>query len=154
MPAPDAAPPQPPPPPQASWLAALQDLARELPGLVTDRLDLLGLELRRAGLALAQIAALVVAAAVLGVTAWLALWAGIAGALVRAGLPWAGALLVVLLLNLAACAALLLRVRGLLPRLALPATRRHLRPPGAAAPAPFPTEAPSAHGPRAEPAAR
>ncbi|MDE2564659.1 MAG: hypothetical protein KGL50_02635, partial [Burkholderiales bacterium] len=64
MPAPDAAPPQPPQPPQASWLAALQDLARELPGLVTDRLDLLGLELR------------------------------------RAGLPWAGALLLVLLLNL------------------------------------------------------
>ncbi|MDE2147172.1 MAG: phage holin family protein [Burkholderiales bacterium] len=151
MPAPDAAPPQPPPP---GWLAALQDLARELPGLVTDRLDLLGLELRRAGLALAQIAALVVAAAVLGVTAWLALWAGIAGALVRAGLPWAGALLLVLLLNLAASAALLLRVRGLLPQLGLPATRRHLRPTPAGVPAPLPTEAPRAHEPRAEPAAR
>ena len=148
--------------PQPSWLAALHDLARELPGLVSDRIELLSLELRRAGLALAQIVALVVAGTILGVTAWLALWGCLAGALVAAGLPWAGALLAVLLINLAACAALLMRARALLPLLGLPATRRHLTLPPAAAPSPSPSAAsppppsPAAdrHEPRPELAAR
>ncbi|MDE2079908.1 MAG: phage holin family protein [Burkholderiales bacterium] len=143
MPAPEAA-------PQPSWLAALHDLARELPGLVSDRIELLSLELRRAGLALAQIVALVVAGAILGLTAWLALWGCIVGALVAAGLPWTGALLAVLLVNLAACAALLLRVRTLLPLLGLPATRRHLTLPPAAAPSPSSAASPPPPAPAAD----
>jgi hypothetical protein len=111
-------------------LAQLQDqwraLWRDLPGLLSDRVELLTLELQRAGRALAQIVALLVAAAILGVTAWLALWAGIAVGLVELGLHWALALGLVLLLNGAVAALALARLRLLLPLLRLPATRRHL----------------------------
>jgi hypothetical protein len=55
-------------------LTSLQGLLRELTGLVSDRVELLSLELQRAGQVLAQIVALIVGAAILGMTAWLALW--------------------------------------------------------------------------------
>jgi len=110
------------------WLEALQSIWRELPGLVGDRVDLLALELQRAGRALAQIVALLVAASILAVTAWLALWAGIAVGLVQLGLHWAPALLLVLALNAATAWLALTRLRLLLPLLRLPATRRHLSP--------------------------
>lgn len=113
---------------QPELLAMLQSVWRDLPGLVGDRIDLLSLELQRAGRALAQIVALLVAAAILGVTAWLALWAGIGVGLVELGLHWLLALLLVLLLNGAVAALALARLRRLLPLLRLPATRRHLVP--------------------------
>lgn len=107
-------------------LQSLQALLKDLPGLVSDRVELLSLELQRAGRALAQIVALVVAAAILAVTAWLLLWAGIVGVLVAAGLrPWA-ALALALVLNLGACWLALRRLQALVPLLKLPATRRHL----------------------------
>jgi uncharacterized membrane protein YqjE len=108
------------------WLASLQQLLRELPGLVSDRLELASLELQLAGRVLAQIVMLVVAAAILGVTAWLALWGGLLFALIDSGLHWALASLMVLVLNLLACAAAVARARALAPRLRLPATWRHL----------------------------
>lgn len=116
----------PPPPPPQGWLDALQSVLRELPGLVGDRVELLSLELVRAGRALAQILMLVVAAAVLAVTGWLALWAGVTVALLETGLHWAAALAVVLALNLVAALLALRRIRRLVPLLRLPRTRRHL----------------------------
>lgn len=104
----------------------LQSLIRELPGLVSDRVDLLSLELKRAGVALAQIVVLVVAGAILGITAWLVMWGVIVVALVALGLPLALTLVLVLLTNLGAAAWALLKVRKLVPSLGLPATRRHL----------------------------
>lgn len=118
-------------------LGTLQGLLRELPGLVSDRVELLSLELQRAGQVLAQIVALIVAAAILGVTAWLALWSGVVWALIAAGLHWAAASSIVLLINLAACWAAVARVRTLAPLLRLPATRRHLTV-GPAVPGPAP----------------
>lgn len=123
--------------PQPSWLASLQGLAHELPGLISDRIELLSLELQRAGQVLAQIVALIVAAAILAVTAWLALWGGVMLALINAGLHWAAASMIVLVINLGACWWAVARVRSLAPRLQLPATRRHLtlaRPPAASKP--------------------
>lgn len=111
---------------EPSWLASLQALAHELPGLLSDRVELLSLELHRAGLALAQIVALVVAAAIFAATAWLALWGCAVLALMAAGLHGAVALLIVLLLNAGACALAVARVFSLSPLLKLPATRRHL----------------------------
>lgn len=137
-------------PQSRDWFGALHSIWQELPGLVGDRLELLGLEVRRAGRALAQIVALLVAAAVLAVTAWLVAWAGVAVGLVQIGMHWAAALLLVLVANLAAAGLALGRLRRLLPLLRLPATRRHLTPaarvppappvatPPAAAPAPLP----------------
>ena len=106
--------------------ASLQSLWRDLPGLVNDRVELLSLELQSAGLALLQIVMLVVVVAILGVTAWIVLWVGIVTALVALGLPLGWALLAALLLNVLAAAIALARVRRLLPRLKLSATRRHL----------------------------
>ncbi|KQW52018.1 hypothetical protein ASD88_05320 [Pelomonas sp. Root662] len=110
----------------APLLEQLQALWHELPGLVSDRVELLSLELKRAVQALAQIVALLVAVGILGVTAWLLLWAGVIRLLVDAGLPMSGALLLSVAVNVLAVVLVLQRVRSLLPQLSLPATRRHL----------------------------
>jgi hypothetical protein len=117
--------------PHDTLLHAVQGLLRDLPGLVSDRVTLLSLELRRAGLAFAQIVALVVAAAILGVTAWLAMWVAIAGAVVALGVHWGLVALGVLLVNLAAMLVVALRARSLAHLLTLPATLRRLTVPDA-----------------------
>jgi hypothetical protein len=110
----------------ASMLQTVQDLWRELPGLLSDRVELLTLELKRAGLALVQVLVLALAAAIVAVTAWLLLWGCIVAALVQAGLglPWV--LLGGVAVNLLAAWLAAARARALLPRLSLPSTRRHL----------------------------
>ncbi len=110
----------------AAWTQSLQDLIAALPGLFTDRLELLALELNRAGRGIVQIVALVLLAAILGVTAWLALCGGTALALVALGLSWPLAMLAVLLVNLMLAWAAVVRIRRLVATLGLPATRRHL----------------------------
>jgi len=98
-----------------------------LPSLVSDRLELLALELHRAGRSMMQIMALALATAMLGTTAWLALCGGLGLALVAAlGLSWPLALLAVVLFNLALAWAAVSWARRLLANLGLPATRRHL----------------------------
>ena len=112
--------------PQPSLLQTLQGLWRELPGLISDRVDLLALELQRAGRALMQIVALIVIASILAVTAWLALWSAVVGMLMALGLHWSVALLAVLVVNLGAAWWAVNRMRSLVADLRLPATRRHL----------------------------
>jgi hypothetical protein len=114
------------PVPALSLPALLREIVGELPGLVSDRVQLLSLEVRRAGLAMAQIVALVVAIGVLAVTAWIALWVGVAAALMAWGLGIGWTVASVMGLNLVASALALLRVRRLAPLLALPATVRRL----------------------------
>ncbi|MDO9599221.1 MAG: phage holin family protein [Azoarcus sp.] len=109
-----------------SWARSVQDLMAALPGLVSDRLELLALELHRAARGMVQIMALVVATAILGTTAWLVLCSGLGLTLVALGLSWPLALLAVLLFNLALAWAAVSRARRLLAKLGLPATRRHL----------------------------
>lgn len=135
-------------PPPATLMDALWGVFAELPGLVSDRVQLLSLELRRAGQALARIVGLLVAAAILGATAWVALWGAVAGGLSALGMHWALALLAVLLINLAGAALAVARMRELAGRLRLPATLRHLtlRPDP-----PSPSEE-TAHGAREAPA--
>lgn len=146
--------------PRETLLQSVQSLLRELPGLVSDRVELLSLELSRAGRALARIVAFLVAAAILAVTAWLALWAVVGGVLVSVlDLHWAWAALVICVVNLAAAALALMQLRRLLPMLGLPATRRHLTLSPSTAP-PEPRPAAPTHGlhpslhPAAEPAPR
>ena len=125
-------PPQTPPrtPPQRPAPPGLGDelhrLVADLRGAIGDRVELLSLELSAASRAAAQLAVLVATAAIVAVTAWMGLWAVVAGLLIRAGMHWALALLVVIGLNLLVAVIALLRARALLPRLSLPATRRHL----------------------------
>lgn len=103
-----------------------RSIVRELPALVGDRVELLSLELQRAGNALAKAAVLAVAAAIFALTAWLALWGVLVGLLIAMGWHWAQACAMAALINGAAAAWLLWRARSLLAMLGLPATRRHL----------------------------
>ncbi len=121
-----------PPPPEAapddllSLPKAVSALFADLPGLLTDRVHLLSLELRRASNALGQMVALGLLAAILFATAWITLWVGLAAAFLAVGLAWPWIVLLVLFVNLAAAAWALLRVKALAPLLALPATLRRL----------------------------
>ena len=103
-----------------------RSILRELPALVGDRVELLSLELQRAGVALAKVLVLAGAAAIFALTGWLALWGVLIGLLMALGLQWAVAFAVALLINLAAAAWALWRARSLARLLGLPATRRHL----------------------------
>lgn len=109
-----------------SVLQMLRGLVADLPGLVSDRVHLLSLELRRAGLALGQMVALGIAAAVLGVTGWLALWVGLVAAALHFGMPWGWAWAIVLALNLGGAFLIVKRVLALVHFLKLPATVRRL----------------------------
>ncbi len=121
-----------PPPPEAtpddlvSLPKAIGALFADLPGLLTDRVHLLSLELRRASNALGQMVALGLLAAILVATAWITFWVGLAAALMAVGLAWPWIVLLVLVINLAAAIWAILRVKSLAPMLALPATLRRL----------------------------
>jgi hypothetical protein len=120
-------------------------LAKELPGLISDRVQLLALELRRAGQSLAKILVFVLGALILLSTAWIALWVGLTLALIHFGLHWAWAIIVILVLNIGVAVFALLRAKALVHNLTLPATMRRLTvappgppgPPAAAPPAPM-----------------
>ena len=105
---------------------AVSALFADLPGLLTDRVHLLSLELRRASNALGQMVALGLLAAILIATAWITLWVGLAAAFLAVGLAWPWIVLLVLFVNLTAAAWAVLRVKALAPLLALPATLRRL----------------------------
>jgi hypothetical protein len=120
------APPADPPPAPDSVLQLLKGLVQELPGLLSDRVELLSLELQRARDALLQVAVLGVAAALLGVTCWLLLWAVAVLGLLALGLGLFWALLSALVANVLGTWWVVARLRALLPRLGLPATRRRL----------------------------
>jgi hypothetical protein len=105
---------------------AVSALFADLPGLLTDRVHLLALELRRASAALGQMVALGLLAAILFATAWIALWVGLAAAFLAVGLAWPWIVLLVLFINLAAAVWAVMRVKALAPSLALPATLRRL----------------------------
>lgn len=107
-------------------LGALRDIAHDLPGLVGDRVELLALELQRAGHALLHIVLLLVAAAVLGVTAWLAAWAVAVLGLMAMGLPPVLALALAVAANGVAAAWALRAALARVRLVGLPATRRQL----------------------------
>lgn len=124
-----AAPPHEAPPDDGVSLPkAIGALFADLPGLLTDRVHLLSLELQRATTALGQMVALGLLAAILLATAWLALWVGLAAAFLAVGLAWPWIVLLVLFVNIAAAVWAVLRVKSLAPLLALPATLRQLTP--------------------------
>lgn len=108
-------------------LQALQQTLLDVGGSFVERVELFMLELERAGRAAAQIVALVVVAAVLGVTAWLGVWALAAALLLTVGVPVIVVMAVVVVINAAAAWVAWRRARGLFGMLGLPATRRQLR---------------------------
>lgn len=111
---------------QQSLLHALGLLLDNVPGLVSDRVHLLALELKRAGVALGQMVALFVLAAICALTAWFALWSAVAAGLVAAGLDWGWAAVLVVVVNLLLAWLALRRASSMTPLLKLPATMRSL----------------------------
>jgi uncharacterized membrane protein YqjE len=109
-----------------SLFESVRALLRDLPGLVGDRVDLLSLELHRAGMALASMVAWLVVAAIVGATGWLALCAAITLVLIDRGLPGVAALIGVMVVNVLIAWWAVNKVRSLAPLLKLPATRRQL----------------------------
>ena len=119
-------PPDGPPDEIVSLPKAIGALFADLPGILTDRVRLLSLELQRASNALGQMVALGLLAAILVATAWLAFWVGLAAAMLALGIAWPWIVLLVLFINLSAATWCVMRVKRLAPLLALPATLRRL----------------------------
>ncbi len=124
----------PSPPSTLSLREAVLDLFESLRASLTTRLELVALEGRRAGIALAQMLLVGVLGAILGISAWLvAIW-GITWGLMALGLaPWLAIILVVAA-NLIGAWICVMAVKKLAQRLLFPATLKHLQvknPPGA-----------------------
>lgn len=110
----------------AALPAGVQRLLQDAAGAVSARVHLLALELRRARDVLPRIIALLVLAAVVALTAWLAFWAGLAMVLVDAGWPPAWTLAAIVAVNALLAGLLAWRAVAMVPLLALPATLHHL----------------------------
>ena len=95
--------------------------------LVSDYALLAALDARRAAIRLALLLGAVLIAAVLVVTAWMALVAGGIVALLGQGASWITALFVAALINLAGAAALAMWVRSLVTEVPFTALVRQLR---------------------------
>ena len=113
-------------PSTVSLREAVYDLFESLRAALTTRLELVALEGRRAGIALAQMLLVGVIGAILGISAWLvAVW-GITWGLMALGLaPWL-AILLVIAANLIGAWICVVAVKKLPQRLLSPATLKHL----------------------------
>jgi hypothetical protein len=107
-------------------LDELSDTIASARRVISDFLELLSLETRRAGLSLAWMAACGVVAAILVVTAWLGLMAALALWAVSLGIPWMTAVAVISLANLLAAAIMTSLCIRISRHLLFPATRRQL----------------------------
>ncbi|MEO8409982.1 MAG: phage holin family protein [Propionivibrio sp.] len=109
-----------------SIVGLLGDLLRELPGVLSDRVHLLALELKRARQALIGLAAMFAVTAILALTAWFALWVLLVALAMRFDVPWDIACIFVLLINLIGAWLAVRHARKLAGYMALPATMRQL----------------------------
>lgn len=107
-------------------LAELADTLAAARRVISDFLELLLLETRRAGLALAWMVACGAVAAILVVTAWLGFMAAFALWAVSLGIPWATAVIAISLANLLAAAITVSVCIRISRDLLFPATRRQL----------------------------
>ena len=101
-------------------------LGTELAAAFGARAHLLELEAKQAAWSAAYMIGFAVAAALLGVTAWLILVGGLMTLAVRLGLPWWLAVLLAIVLQAGAAWLLVTRLRGLAANLTFAATRRTL----------------------------
>ena len=115
------------PPPCAESGAGLREslgeTLRAIRGYVAELVELLVVQARLSLTTLIVVGMLAMAIALLAVTAWLALVAGMVMLTVRAGVDWPGALLAAAALNGLACVPLVVYVRRLIRGLGLSATR-------------------------------
>ena len=86
------------------------------------------LELKRNGISAAYMAAFAVGAALLGVTAWLVLVAGVVGGVLSAGLHWTLAVIIALALQVIAVLVVLRAIRAFVRNFTFDAVRRSWSP--------------------------
>ena len=110
----------------ASLGEILMGLVNDIPGLISDRVRLLALELRRARQSFVQMALMVIVAVILATTAWVAFWAFVAVAIFAMGVPWYGVFLLIVVLNCGGAWIAIRRAQALVEDLTLPATVRCL----------------------------
>lgn len=120
-------------PPPAGTRPSFRGLAGEMRAAFGARAHLFELEARRAAWSAAYMIGFAVAAALLGVAAWLILVGGLMTFAIRLGVPWWLTVVVAIALQAGAAWLLVARLRGLVDNLTFAATRRTLarRQPGA-----------------------
>ena len=101
-------------------------LLHDISGMLSDRVQLAALELRRARQVLIRMVAFALVAAIVAATAWATFWGMLVAIAIRLGMPWYGALAFVLLLNCVAAWVAFRKAWELAAYLALPATMRRL----------------------------
>jgi uncharacterized membrane protein YqjE len=119
---------QPAPDPGLSLSAALRSVYYETSALLHDHLRLAALEAQQAVRNLVMMIAIGIAAALLAITAWLALVATMVAWAVDHGASWPGALLGAAIVSAAAALGAGLLIRHLASRLMFALTLRWLRP--------------------------
>jgi hypothetical protein len=107
---------------------ALRSLWDDARGALTERVQMLLLEVRLAGLTLLQVVIYAVVIAVLVVTSWLLLVGGVVYAFMSLGLHWAVALAIAIASNLVVAGALVWVTVRLVERVGLPASLRRFDP--------------------------
>ena len=118
----------------AAQRPSFRGLAEDIGAAFNARAHLVELEAKQAAWSAAYMLAFAVAAALLGVTAWLILIAALMTTAIRLGVPWWLVTVVALALHAGATWLLVARIRTLVGNLTFAATRRTLssrRPPGA-----------------------
>ena len=117
------------PPPTDGIFGGIANAYNSVRRVFSNLFQLFSLEVRRAGLTLMWMVVLGAMAAILIVTAWLALMGALALWAVSLGLPWIGAMAAIALANLAAAAIALFSCVTISRNLLFPATRRQLESP-------------------------
>lgn len=107
-------------PPPSGVKEALSTLWEDARGALSERFKLVSLELRLATMTLMQVIVLSVVVAVLAVTCWLLLVAGIVAGFVSAGLHWAIALALLIAINVGVAYFLVKLMIRLIERVSLP----------------------------------
>lgn len=112
--------------PPAGQRPSFRALGNELAAAFGARAHLLELEAKQAAWSAAYMIGFAVAAALLGVSAWLILIGGLITLAIRLGVPWWLAVLVAIALQAGAAWLLIARLRDLAGNLTFAATRRSL----------------------------
>lgn len=115
------------PPAAQGFFGAIAGAFSSVRQILADFVELVTIEIRRAGLTLVWMVALGAVSAMLIVAAWLCLMAVLALWLVSQGVAWIGAIVLVALLNLLAAAVAAFFCVRLSRNLLLPATQRQLK---------------------------
>jgi len=116
-------------PPASAWSLkdGLDTVWKELRTSVSERVELLTLEAHQAALALAELVAMAILAALLLVFTWVAVLGGIVYAVIAAGVPWWLALIVAIVITGGGAVLLLLRAKGLAKYLGFKASLRMMK---------------------------